>query len=65
MNLNPLSFYELDVIWVSEGVGEWTVICHRCNLKAQTSRDGPYRKSPDLTMLINTHVCDPKSRATT
>lgn len=61
--MNPLSFYELKIVPVSEGVGAWQVNCHRCGLVAQCSQAGPYKIAPDLTMLINTHVCDPARRA--
>lgn len=61
MNMNPLSFYELKVEYV-DGIGEWIVNCHRCGLIKKTSRDGPFKCSPDLTMIINTHICDPRNR---
>ena len=63
MSQNYIGFYDLDVLWIKEGVGEWQVTCHRCALKEQTSRVGPYKSSPDLVMLINMHVCDPSKRA--
>ena len=61
-NLNPLSFYSLDVVWPTPNVGAFEVNCQRCGLKARTTVDGPYKRSPDLTMLINTHICDPSKR---
>lgn len=63
MSQNYIGFYDLEVVQVADGVSAWRVHCHRCGLKAQTSIDGPdYKSAPDLTMLINRHVCDPEKR---
>lgn len=60
--MNPLGFFDLDTVETAPGVSQWHVKCHRCGLEAQTSQDGPHHRSPDLTMLMFTHVCDPAKR---
>lgn len=60
---NYIGFYDLEIIQVADGVGAWRAKCHRCYLTAQTTPDGPYKSAPDLTMLINRHICDPDKRA--
>lgn len=60
---NYIGFYDLKTIQVSPGVEAWAVECRRCGLAAQTSSVGPYKCAPDLTMLINRHICDPDKRA--
>lgn len=59
---NYIGFWDLETVQVSDGVWAYRAKCHRCFLTAQTTQDGPYKCAPDLTMLINTHICDPAKR---
>ena len=59
---NPLSSFDMDVVWVTPSHGEWKVVCDRCGLTAQSDRVGEYTESMQLYSLMKKHTCDPSKK---